>query len=391
MELGSDGFARISYHDGVSGGLKFARCTNADCSTSNITTVDTAGNGGLYTSISLGSDGFARISYYDQTNDDLKYARCIDADCTTSVLTAVDTAGAVGQYTSIALGSDGFARISYYDATNQDLKFARCTNADCTTSNVIAVDTPDAVGQYTSIALGSDGFARISYHDFTNADLKSARCTNTDCASSSNITTVDTAAADSTDVGAPLAAQDTPATQPGSGVPIRLRLLLHVGGSHLAQSSGNLKLQFAGRGGGTCSAPTGSPSSYTDVTDSTTVRYFDNDPGSDDGDPLTPNLNDPLHLLDTTRPQTYEEANNFTNSVSAVNVGQDGLWDFSLAVTGAPSGTVFCLRVVNDDNSLLNAYDVFPQINAFAIPVGDVMRHGNYFSGGVEQDFSWAD
>jgi hypothetical protein len=194
IALGSDGFARISYYNQTNGYLKFAQCTNAACTASNVTNVDTAGNVGLNNSIALGSDGFARISYYyNITNGDLKFAQCTNAACTTKNITSVDTTGDVGYYTSITLGSDGFARIGYYDLTNQDLKYAQCTNAACTASNITSVDTTGTVGQYPSIALGTDGFARISYYDATNGYLKYAKCTNAAC-TTSNILTADSSA-----------------------------------------------------------------------------------------------------------------------------------------------------------------------------------------------------
>ena len=130
LALGSDGFARISYATDDGSGdyvkLNFAQCTNADCSTNNNIIVDSGGTLGVgeYNSLVLGSDGFARISYYDGTNADLKFVQCTNADCSTKNITTVDSTGDVGSLTSINLNSNGYARISYYDSTNSDLKFA---------------------------------------------------------------------------------------------------------------------------------------------------------------------------------------------------------------------------------------------------------------------------
>jgi len=191
LALGSDGFARISYYDDTNDDLKFVRCLDENCVTKNITTIDSAGNVGFeYTSLALGSDGFARISYYNESNNDLKFVRCTNADCATKVITVVDSSGDMGQFSSLALGSDGFARISYYASSGGNLNFVRCTNADCTTKNISTVDSSGDVGKYTSIALGSDGFARISYINETNDDLKFVRCANADC-SSATVTTVE--------------------------------------------------------------------------------------------------------------------------------------------------------------------------------------------------------
>lgn len=191
MALGADGFARISYYDAANKDLKFARCANDGCSAKNITAVDSEGDqGSAYSSIAIGSDNMPRISYYDATSKDLKFARCTNIDCTARVITAIDSAGDVGQFSALALGANDFAMISYYSVTDGDLKFVQCANADCTARSARAVDSAGDVGKYTSIKIGSDGFARISYNDFGNKNVKFARCANADC-STVNITAVD--------------------------------------------------------------------------------------------------------------------------------------------------------------------------------------------------------
>ena len=46
-------------------------------------------------------------------------------------VTSLDTAGTVGQYTSATVGVDGLGLISYYDATNGNLKVTHCSNRFC--------------------------------------------------------------------------------------------------------------------------------------------------------------------------------------------------------------------------------------------------------------------
>ncbi len=191
VALGSDGFARISYFDNSNDDLKFIRCTNASCSAKNINIVDSSGDKGWrYSSVAMAADGYARISYYDNTGDDLEFAQCTNDDCSTKNLVTVDSTNDVGQFSSMALGSDNFARIAYYSVSAGDLKFAQCTNADCSTKNINTIDSSGDTGKYTSIVMGSDGFARISYIYATNGDLKFVQCTNADC-STSNVATLD--------------------------------------------------------------------------------------------------------------------------------------------------------------------------------------------------------
>lgn len=152
---------------------------------------------------------------------------------------------------------------------------------------------------------------------------------------------------DGTNVGIPLAAQDTPITLGGSGEAFRLRMLLHVGNSDLEQSDKNFKLQLA-KQSGTCDTAF-SGEVYYDVTYGTPIAYKNNVTPAD-GVTLTATTSDPIHGGDTKVFQTYEEQNTFTNSVAAIPVGSDGLWDFSLVDNNAPTSTTYCLRAVNTFN-----------------------------------------
>jgi len=169
---------------------------------------------------------------------------------------------------------------------------------------------------------------------------------------------------DSTDVGTPLANQDTPASLTSAGQAFRLRLLLHVT-NKLALNGRSFKLQFAQVGSDGLCDTSFNGETYTDVTTSTVIAFYDN-PTPTDGSPLTANVNDPTHGADTIRNQTYEELNPFTNSVSVINSGEDGKWDFSLIDNGAPPGTTYCFRVVKADGTLLESYTVIPQITTAA-------------------------
>ena len=167
----------------------------------------------------------------------------------------------------------------------------------------------------------------------------------------------------STNVGTPLAAQNATAVLNSGGDDFRLRLLLHVTDANLAISGRDFKLQFVGRGSGSCASPSGgTPATYTDVTGSTAIAYDNLTAGVSDGDPLTANANDPTHSSDTIRNQTVEESNNFTNSQSAINIGEDGKWDFALRDNTAPAATVYCFRVVESSGATLGTYSFYPQI-----------------------------
>lgn len=166
----------------------------------------------------------------------------------------------------------------------------------------------------------------------------------------------------STDVGAPMAAQDNAATLTTTGGAFRLRMILRVNGANLPSSGRDFKLQFAQQSGGACD--TGfSGESYSDVTGATVIAYNNNTPA--DGDNLTSNANDPTYT-GTINNQDYEEANNFTNSVSAIPAGENGKWDFALKDNGATEDAAYCFRIVTSSGALLTdnggSYIVVPQI-----------------------------
>lgn len=167
--------------------------------------------------------------------------------------------------------------------------------------------------------------------------------------------------ANSADVGAPLAPQDTLAAVGSAGSAFRLRALLHVGNVALSQNGQGFKLQYAGRGDGTCEEPAnGVPAAYTDVTAVTALAFNDNAAVADNA-ALVANAQDPRHGTHVNSNQSYEELNASTNTVSAIARNQDGMWDFSLKDNGLAPGSVYCLRLTKNDGMPLEYYTVWPQ------------------------------
>ncbi len=195
-----NGLPAISYNNSSSGDLKFARNSAADGSgTWTLSTPDTTGNVGQYTSLAVVS-GNPAITYYDVGNTSLKFARNAAADGSgTWAIATLDTGAVatdvVGLYTSLAaLSGSGNPAISYYDSTNGALKFARNSAADGSgTWTIVTVDTggTNDVGQYTSLAI-VNGNPAISYYDATAGDLKYARNSAADGSGTWTILPVDT-------------------------------------------------------------------------------------------------------------------------------------------------------------------------------------------------------
>lgn len=164
--------------------------------------------------------------------------------------------------------------------------------------------------------------------------------------------------ANSTNVGAALAAQDTAITAPAQGVPFRLRTLTHVSGGPYTTSHTGVKLQYSQQSG-TCDAGfTGE--SYVDVDNASGAIRFYNNATPADGTSLTSNGSDPT-TGHTKIAQSYEEVNN-APVLATTAAGQDAMWDFSLVDIAAPGTTTYCFRMVRADGSSFNGYTILPEL-----------------------------
>ena len=70
---------------------------------------------------------------------------------------------------------------------------------------------------------------------------------------------------------------------------------------------------------------------------------------------------DPTNGMNT-RYQSYEIENPFSNVVSKILDGENGLWEFSLITETTITGN-YCFRIVNNDNIKLDGYNFYPEIN----------------------------
>lgn len=191
---------------------------------------------------------------------------------------------------------------------------------------------------------------------------------------------------DSTDVGSALAAQNTPATLGDYNQTFRVRILGHVTDAPVPTSS-SFKLQYAGKGSGTCASPSGgNPSSWTDVSDSTLIVFNDNATPADNA-ALTTNANDPTHNSHTVTAQSYQEANN-ANVVSQVADGDDGMWDFSLKENNAPGQTTYCFRMATTSGGSIGSYTHYPEITTFGELAGSIVDGSGNSVSSPSVDFS---
>ena len=191
IAIGADGNALISYWDMTNHNLKVAHCDGAACTSSTTATLDDGSQVGSHSSIAIGTDGLGIISYCDHNNGDLEVAHCDDTACSSAYLDTLDSMDDVGYYTSIVIGSDGLPLISYFDQSNQNLKVAHCETTYCTGATVSVLDSVGDVGRHTSITVGTDGLGLISYADWSYGNLKVAKCNDIPC-TTATISVVDT-------------------------------------------------------------------------------------------------------------------------------------------------------------------------------------------------------
>jgi hypothetical protein len=189
----------------------------------------------------------------------------------------------------------------------------------------------------------------------------------------------------SASVGLPYAAQNTPYTAPLAGIQFRLRLDVGVSNLGVSTSGQLFKLQYTYRNSVTsCSAL--SSTNFADVTTTTAVYYYDN-LNNATGDGVNWSVNDPTDGSNVIVPQTYSEANNFSNTMAPIYSGESGEWDFSLAVKAGSLPGIICLRAVTSTGTTLTTYNTYPEIQYGPI-MPQYLRHGMWWDlHGLKQNY----
>jgi hypothetical protein len=201
MAIAADGLGLVAY--GASSNpndldLKVSHCTDAQCDTSTVTTLDSDGYTGNFPSLKIGSDGLGIVSYEQWNNNggtfvnDIKVAHCQNVACTSATITTIDPAATVSMlYSSLTIANDGFATITYVDSyttssNSVHVKRAHCQNTACTSYTTSTVDTVFNPGNdQVSSATSTTGVTYVSYPSLY--DVKVAACYNTGCLSAYDV------------------------------------------------------------------------------------------------------------------------------------------------------------------------------------------------------------
>jgi hypothetical protein len=169
LAIDSAGRPGVAYYDAANTALKYAHWNGASW---DLMTVDSAFTTGYYPSLQF--DAFDRpvISYYFKSSGDLRFAYLSGA--ATWNVSTIDSSGDVGRYSSLALNpATGRWTMAYEDTSHGWFKYAEQTKSGWA---VTTVDNSTKVGGgYISLAFNpKNNRPAFSYYDAYNGDLKFA-------------------------------------------------------------------------------------------------------------------------------------------------------------------------------------------------------------------------
>lgn len=168
--------------------LRVMHCNDANCDggDDSITSPDSEGDVGWFTSLELDSSGNPVIGY-TITRSDLRVMHCNDPNCEggDDSITAPDTAGDVGYDTSLALDAAGHPVVSYCEFSFRfsvcvKLKILHCNDPNCAggDESITAPDVTLGAGAYTSLTLDGSGNPVVTY---VTDDLRVLHCGDPSC------------------------------------------------------------------------------------------------------------------------------------------------------------------------------------------------------------------
>lgn len=182
VAIGGDGLPIVSYYD-TTHGFMILHCLNLTCSSAYTRVVDGAvgGDWDHSSSITAGADGLAVVAYYDGGGENLGFARCSNASCTSTSNTILDSAGDVGLNPAIAIGSSGYPSIAYHDATDSSIHLVTCADEACSASSGETIASGVSGQDRLSLQFAAAGNPIISWSETASDEVRVVSCPTADC------------------------------------------------------------------------------------------------------------------------------------------------------------------------------------------------------------------
>jgi hypothetical protein len=172
----------------------------------------------------------------------------------------------------------------------------------------------------------------------------------------------------------PLPAGNDP---PDSSQELRLRVNFTVNTASLTATSQQFKLQFKAGTDGSCTT-----GSWTDVGSGAWVFATSS---VTDGANLSV-----IKLSSSDVLEEYAKSNPTQTNHNSATATQDIEYDFHIIGTSMAEATQYSFRVVESDNTVFDAYTNCPTLTTEP-GTSLLMRHGDFFSEGLEKGFFWTD
>ncbi len=187
VEIGADGLPLLAYVDTGSQDAHVVKCGNAKCSSGNIdSTIDAVvGVGGSPTieiDLFVPPDGIPIVAYFEASQGDLRYVRCGNASCSSSnTATTIQSTGNVGLSARIAMTAAGNPMMAYLATSPKRVLYSVCSSLTCASVTTVTLATTPEVPE-APVLLLSGGVPIVIYYESVAKDLKAIRCSDASCA-----------------------------------------------------------------------------------------------------------------------------------------------------------------------------------------------------------------